>query len=256
MNREPLALKVLKLPYSAAVAIFRAYGSVAFAPFKICSKLASPFLYAQGFQDGDSKFYLKFGILRGILSLMLLCLWLASVFSPYFVIKALDDYIFKISEQHRNDSIIVTLIATVVLGSLLGAVNIYKSSSRQLTRDVMRFNLYFIQDISSIVLTIQVLLMYFNAKKVFLGDFNGPERRYLKFISYIYILSLLDWITFSARILIKVYPIRQYELRILEDKYDKNEFKLRMVALQEGLYTLREVLFILPQLPLYFLCRI
>ena len=63
MNREPLALKVLKLPYSAAVAIFRAYGSIAFAPFKISSKLASPFLYAQGFEDGDTKFYLKFGML-------------------------------------------------------------------------------------------------------------------------------------------------------------------------------------------------
>ena len=182
-------------------------------------------------------------------------LWLASIFSPFFIIQALDHYHFKISEQHKNNSIIVTIIATVILGSLLGAVNIYKSSSRQLTRDVMKFNLYLLQDIASTTLTLVTLLMYFNASRVFLGDFNGPERKYLKFILYMFILSMLDWLTFSARILIKIYPIRRCELKVLEDEYEKNDFKLRMVALQEGLYTLREVFFIIPQLPLYFLCR-
>lgn len=252
MNQhEPLALKALKLPYAISKWLLTVYSAIFFTPYQVALSVLSGFLFSERFESGDANYYIYMWPIRGLLSIFLLGLWLAAVCSPFALMYLLDKYIFHTHWSHA-ESLWMTAIGTLVLGSVLGIMNLKDPKRKQQTRQAMKLCGYFFMDILSTILTILTILLFFNAKKVFVGHFDGPERRYFNFISYLFLLSLVDWLIFGFKLLTIVYPVRKYELQILLAKYEHEEFKQKMVTLQEGLYTLRELAYLPFQIAFFF----
>lgn len=249
-SREPVALTALKFPYLAGMFILSTYNKIVFAPFHLLWLATKPFLYCSQFEQGVAKFYLQFWLLRGFLALLLLALWLAATLSPAGLFLLADKYLLP--NLSDKESLWLTGLGTAVLSSVVAAKRVIDDKEEKSTVKVLKLCQYLVEDLVSTILTVITVLLVFNASKVFVGDFNGPQRKYLKFISYLLLLSLLDWLTFGFRILITIYPVRKFEHNILMNEFIDDPFKQKMVTLQEGLYTARELAFLPLQLSIYF----
>ena len=250
-SREPIALRALKFPYQLGVFIMRLYSSVVFLPFRALLKASQGFLFHEQFQRGDSQFYMKFGLLRGLVASLLGLTWLAAIISPVFVLTFLDHYIFPTPDASYSDSFVMTLMVTFTFSTLLAVLDIKGDRAGVGSLFVLKLSWYFVEDLISCALIALTCLMYFNADKIRKGNFEGPERRYLKYICFLFFLSILDWCIFIFKMLIALYPVRKYEHQILMTKYEENQFKQKMVTLQEGLFTLREILMLPFNLPIH-----
>lgn len=250
-SREPIALRALKFPYQLGIFVMRIYSSVVFLPFRALLKASQGFLFHESFQRGDSQFYLRFGLLRGLVASLLGLTWLAAILSPVCVLTFLDHYIFPSPDANFSDSFVMTLMVTGTFSSLLAALDIREDRARVGSLFVLKLWWYFVEDLISCALIALTFLMYFNADKIRRGNFDGPERRYLRYICFLFFLSLMDWCIFAFKLLLRVYPVRKYEHQILMNKYEDNQFKQKMVTLQEGLFTLRELLLLPVNLPIH-----
>ena len=253
-DREPLALKALKLPYQLSMFLLNSYSAIFFMPFKITHSALGRFIYSQEFESGSAKYYMYMWPIRGILSLLLLALWLGAVFSPIAWIYSLDHYVFH-TNWRQQDALVMSIVATLLLGSILAGLRLKSPNNKNELKHVLRLNKYFFQDVISTILTIFTIAMLFNASRVFAGHFDGDERRYFGFIWYLFMLSIVDWTIFLFKVLIIVYPVRKQNRDLLHEEHREDEFKQKMVTLQEGLYTLRDLCFLPMELPLY-LCLV
>lgn len=225
--------------------VLRAYSKIAFLPFTLCSNLMSTFLFSEEFNEGSAAYYVKFGFLRGLLSLVLLALWLAAVLSPGAVITFIDLYVFKNTLTWSDkESLIMSIIGTIAFSIVLAVINIMNKKTQTITLGMFKLNLYLLSDIAAVIIAGLTVLMYWNARKVFEGDFDGPERRYLKYVSYLFLLSALEWTVCFFRFLIWAYPVKKFDHFVLMEKHKEDQFKQQMVTMQEGLFTLMELCFL------------
>ena len=253
-EREPIALQALKVPYQIFLFILKVYSGIIFLPFKLVSGLARGFLFHNEFTKGSSHFYIRYGLLRGLLAVCVSLSWLLAVSSPLFVLKAIDHFLLhRYGIVEDKESILMSWIVTFAFVTILAAYDL-KSEHKSKGETVLILKLcwYLVEDLLSLVLIISTFLMCFNADKIRKGDFDGPERKYLRYIMFLFSLSLLDWCIFLFRLVLKVYPVRKYEHQLLMIKYEDHPFKQKMVTIQEGLYTLREIACLPMNIPIFF----
>jgi hypothetical protein len=259
-ENDPLALKVLWLPYSLSLKLVSIYSKLVFAPFNILLELLTPFIFSERFIQGSGSYYAKLFLLRGGLVTLLLALWVAAVLTPLGVIYSIDKYFFGVDFDADRETFIMTTVFTVFFASILGFLNLKNRNTQTRTLAVFKLVIWFLQDLLSAALTILTIFMVLRAKVVFEGHFDGEERRYLRFITFQFIKSILDWLLIGFRILLTVYPVRKVRFEVLveylkstEANTAQTEFKEQMILVTEGLYTLRE-LFMLPvHIVFYFL---
>lgn len=258
-ENDPIALKVLWLPYSVSLKLVAIYSKVVFAPFHVFLELLTSFIFSERFQSGSGYYYTRFFMLRGLLATLLQGLWLAAVLSPLGVIYAVDKYIFGVDFAADRETLIMTTVFTVFFASILGFINLKNKSTQPRTLAVMKLVLWFLQDLLATFLTILVMGLVLRAKIVLQGHFDGEERRFLKFISFQLVSSILDWMLIGFKVLLTVYPVRKVNfqvqveyLRAQQRQTAGTQFTEQMILVTEGLYTLREILMLPVHIILYF----
>ena len=259
-ENDPLALKVLWFPYSLSLKFVGLYSMLVFAPFNLLLVPMTPFIFSERFQVGSGSYYAKFFFLRGSLATLLFGLWLAAVLSPLAVIYCIDKYFFGVDFAADRETLIMTTLFTGFFASILGFLNLKNRETQSRTLAVMKLVLWFLQDLLASVLTLVVIGMGLRAKVVFQGNFDGEERRYLRFITFQFIKSILDWMLIGFKILLTVYPVRKVRFEVLveylksQERLTPNtEFKEQMILITEGLYTLRELVMLPVHIIFYFL---
>ena len=92
MASEPLAIVVLKIPAKVCGALISLYLKIIMTPIQIIFKSLHPFLFNPKFeQPNQIAFYMKFGILRGILSTLVALSFIATLLLPtiaFYITKA------------------------------------------------------------------------------------------------------------------------------------------------------------------------